>query len=91
MAEGLVASILDTLLSNYGYLAVFAVVGMESLGVPVPGETMLVTAAISTPIDIAVGIAAVAAIVWIALLVRRQADRLAAVAEQKYPGPLTER
>ena len=216
MAEGVVASILDTLLSNYGYLAVFAVVGMESLGVPVPGETMLVTAAIyagathnltiegvigaafagaiigdnigftlgyrggyplllrhgarlhisqshlkvaryvfdrhggkvvffgrfvsilrtyaafvagvshmewrrffaynaaggviwsvafglggyygqaafeqlSTPIDIAVGIAAVAAIVWIALLVRRQADRLAAVAEQKYPGPLTER
>ena len=46
---------------------------------------------LSTPIDIAVGIAAVAAIVWIALLVRRQADRLAAVAEQKYPGPLTER
>lgn len=39
-------SILDSLLSNFGYLAVFAFVGIESLGVPVPGETMLVTAAI---------------------------------------------
>jgi membrane protein DedA with SNARE-associated domain len=40
------AAILDTLLSNYGYLAVFALVGMESLGAPVPRETMLITAAI---------------------------------------------
>src|SRR5467141_4757763 len=37
---------LDTLLATYGYLAVFVFVGVESLGVPVPGETMLVTAAI---------------------------------------------
>jgi membrane protein DedA with SNARE-associated domain len=33
-------------LATYGYLAVFAFVGIESLGVPFPGETMLVTAAI---------------------------------------------
>jgi membrane protein DedA with SNARE-associated domain len=33
-------------LATYGYLAVFAFVGSESLGVPFPGETMLVTAAI---------------------------------------------
>lgn len=33
-------------LTTYGYLAVFAFVGIESLGVPFPGETMLVTAAI---------------------------------------------
>jgi len=37
---------LDTVLATYGYLAVFFFVGIESLGIPVPGETMLVTAAI---------------------------------------------
>jgi membrane protein DedA with SNARE-associated domain len=37
---------LDSLLATYGYLAVFFFVGIESLGIPVPGETMLVTAAI---------------------------------------------
>jgi membrane protein DedA with SNARE-associated domain len=40
------ASVLDNLLTQFGYLAVFAVVGIESLGIPVPGETMLVTGAI---------------------------------------------
>src|SRR3954465_15100708 len=40
------AGILNNLLGNFGYLAVFALVGMESLGIPVPGETMLVTAAV---------------------------------------------
>ena len=33
-------------LSAYGYLAVFALVGVESIGVPVPGETMLILAAL---------------------------------------------
>jgi membrane protein DedA with SNARE-associated domain len=37
---------LDSVLATYGYLAVFFFVGIESIGVPVPGETMLVTAAI---------------------------------------------
>jgi membrane protein DedA with SNARE-associated domain len=37
---------LDALLATYGYLAVFVFVGVESIGIPVPGETMLVTAAI---------------------------------------------
>jgi len=31
---------------DYGYLAVFIVVGMESIGVPVPGETMLIAASL---------------------------------------------
>jgi membrane protein DedA with SNARE-associated domain len=31
---------------TYGYFAIFAVVGMESAGVPMPGETVLVAAAI---------------------------------------------
>ncbi len=33
------------LVSSYGYLIVFALVGIESLGIPLPGETALVTAA----------------------------------------------
>lgn len=40
------ASSFDSLLKTFGYPAVFAVVGAESLGIPVPGETMLITAAI---------------------------------------------
>jgi len=34
------------LLATYGYWAVFAFVGVESMGVPLPGEIMLVTAAL---------------------------------------------
>jgi len=41
-----IGSNLDTLLATYGYLAVFFFVGVEGIGIPVPGETMLVTAAI---------------------------------------------
>ena len=34
------------LLTQYGYLAVFVLVGLESLGIPLPGETILITAGI---------------------------------------------
>ena len=34
-----------SLIATYGYLVVFLVVGLESLGIPLPGETALVTAA----------------------------------------------
>lgn len=37
---------LDHLLGQYGYAAVFAFVMIESLGVPFPGETMLIAAAV---------------------------------------------
>ena len=37
---------LQQVLATYGYFAVLAVVGMESLGVPIPGETALVAGAI---------------------------------------------
>jgi membrane protein DedA with SNARE-associated domain len=37
---------LTHLLTTYGYLAVFLFIGIESLGVPFPGETMLITAAV---------------------------------------------
>jgi len=33
------------LISQYGYLIVFLLVGIESLGIPLPGETALITAA----------------------------------------------
>jgi membrane protein DedA with SNARE-associated domain len=33
-------------LATYGYLAIFVIVSLESAGVPMPGETVLVTAAI---------------------------------------------
>ncbi len=37
---------LAILLSTYGYWAVLAFVGLESVGVPLPGETMLIAAAL---------------------------------------------
>jgi membrane protein DedA with SNARE-associated domain len=37
---------LDQLLNHYGYLAVGVFVMIESLGVPFPGETMIITAAL---------------------------------------------
>ena len=37
---------LGHLISHYGYPAIAAVVGLESMGIPLPGETMLVLSAI---------------------------------------------
>jgi membrane protein DedA with SNARE-associated domain len=37
---------ISSLIDSYGYLAVFVLVGAESLGIPLPGETALITAAI---------------------------------------------
>jgi len=36
---------LANFISSYGYIAVFLFVGLESLGIPLPGETALITAA----------------------------------------------
>jgi len=36
----------NSLIHTYGYLAVFLAVGVESLGVPLPGETTLIAAAL---------------------------------------------
>jgi membrane protein DedA with SNARE-associated domain len=33
-------------IATYGYLAIFAIIAMESAGIPMPGETVLVTGAI---------------------------------------------
>jgi membrane protein DedA with SNARE-associated domain len=54
-----IASFLDTLLGDFGYLAVFLLVGIESLGIPAPGETMLVTASIYAGATHRLGIAGV--------------------------------
>lgn len=37
---------INHLLTTYGYLAVFLLVGAESLGIPLPGETILIAAGI---------------------------------------------
>jgi membrane protein DedA with SNARE-associated domain len=42
----MLAVTIDHLLRNYGYWAVFVAIAIESLGIPLPGETTLITAAI---------------------------------------------
>jgi membrane protein DedA with SNARE-associated domain len=42
----LTTSFIDRFLGQFGYAAVFGFVGIESLGIPFPGETMLVAAAL---------------------------------------------
>ena len=37
---------ISNIIASYGYLALFALVGAESLGIPLPGETALITAGI---------------------------------------------
>lgn len=58
---------MTNLLESYGYIFLFLVVGAESLGIPVPGETALVTAAAYAALGhldiyVVVGIAAAGAI-----------------------------
>jgi membrane protein DedA with SNARE-associated domain len=50
-------------IANYGYLAVAGVVGLESMGLPLPGETILVLAAIyaATNPDMSIGLIIAAA------------------------------
>ena len=37
---------LHEVVAHYGYFAIFALVALESAGVPLPGETALVSAAV---------------------------------------------
>ncbi|MGH7723277.1 MAG: DedA family protein [Candidatus Dormibacteria bacterium] len=65
----LATSLVDTLLGRFGYAAVFGFVTAESLGVPLPGEIMLISAALyaghthQLSIGIVIAVAAAAAIV----------------------------
>jgi membrane protein DedA with SNARE-associated domain len=55
---------LENWLKDWGYLAVFLMIGVESIGVPLPGETMLIVASLyaGSTHNLAIGpIAAVAA------------------------------
>jgi membrane protein DedA with SNARE-associated domain len=56
---------LHSWINNYGYEAVFVLVALESVGIPIPGETALITAALYAAtthhLDIAIIIAAAAA------------------------------
>ena len=42
MSSGLV----EHLIATYGYLAVFALIALESIGIPLPGETALIAASL---------------------------------------------
>jgi membrane protein DedA with SNARE-associated domain len=63
------SDVLATLISTHGYWAVAVIVGLESMGIPLPGETMLVTAGFYAgtthrlSIGLVIGAAAVGAIV----------------------------
>lgn len=46
MTVGLLTHTVDSWLESYGYLVVFLLVMLESIGVPVPGETALIGAAL---------------------------------------------
>src|SRR4030081_407339 len=37
---------LDELIASYGYIAIFGIILLESAGIPLPGETILIAAAI---------------------------------------------
>src|SRR5450631_1993569 len=42
----LATSLVDDLLGRFGYAAIFGFVAIESIGIPLPGETMLIAAAL---------------------------------------------
>ena len=69
MVVALLGGHLKSWIDNYGYEAVFALVGLESIGVPLPGETALITAALYAAtthrlsIAIVVAVAAAGAII----------------------------
>lgn len=59
---------IPALLASYGYVILFVLVGVESMGIPLPGETALITAAAFAAggqlrIGFVIGVAAAAAIV----------------------------
>jgi membrane protein DedA with SNARE-associated domain len=57
------AKALDHLIATYGYGAIAIVIGLESMGIPLPGETILVLAAIyaATHVDLNIWFVATAA------------------------------
>src|SRR6202011_3143365 len=76
---------LDGVIASYGYMAIFGIIMLESAGIPLPGETILVAAAIyagsqhTLDIRLIIATAAAAAIVgdnigyWLGLTLGRKA------------------
>jgi membrane-associated protein len=80
--------------ANAGYSLVFALIAIETMGIPVPGETALITAALlahdgEMSIELLIGLAAAAAILGdnIGFAIGRKGGRRLFLA----PGPLHER
>ncbi|HWG72696.1 MAG TPA: DedA family protein [Acidimicrobiales bacterium] len=63
---------MDQLVAGYGYFALAAVVGLESLGLPVPGETALVAAAIYGGVTHRLSLAAIVAVAFAAAVIGDQ-------------------
>ena len=65
----LATSLVDDLLGRFGYAAIFGFVAIESIGIPLPGETMLIAAALYAGhthllnIEAIIAVAAAAAII----------------------------
>jgi membrane protein DedA with SNARE-associated domain len=49
---------LQQLVATHGYWAIAVIVGLESMGIPLPGETILVLAAVNPALNIWLVIAA---------------------------------
>ena len=81
------AETLKDLIAHYGYFAVFAIVALESAGIPLPGETALLTAAIFAG-DGALNLFGVIGAVAASRFIAHHADSLRDEAEKALPGPL---
>ena len=57
------------LISTYGYFAVFALIALESIGIPLPGETALIAASIYAGSTHHLNIAAIAAVASAAAII----------------------
>ena len=86
-------STLTHLLTTYGYWAVLLFVTIESTGIPFPGETMLLVAAIyagMTHLLLIPLVIVVVIIIAFLLFLRRNEHRLEDEAERALPGSLDE-
>jgi membrane protein DedA with SNARE-associated domain len=66
--ETMSMALISHLLQSYGYLAVFLFVGLESVGLPLPGETTLIAAALFAGSTHHLNIVAVAAVAAVAAI-----------------------
>jgi membrane protein DedA with SNARE-associated domain len=55
-------ALIDHLLQTYGYLAVFVFIAVESLGIPMPGETTLIAASLYAGTSHRLNVAAIAGV-----------------------------